>query len=100
VVAAKPVEPVVDASTLAAEEALLEQARTQLSSGHAEAALDAVHTHAQRYPDGALREEREALMTLALARSGDVAAARVHATEFVARHPRSLFRPVVEPLSH
>lgn len=82
--------------TLGAERALVGGARAALASGDALAALQALDRHAREFPRGQLREEREALAVLSLARAGRADAARDRGARFLARHPRSIQRRVVE----
>jgi TolA-binding protein len=56
--------------SLRAERLLLEAASAALMRGDAESALVALRQHAQRFPKGALAEEREALLARARAASG------------------------------
>lgn len=80
---------------LAAERVLVDHARSALAGGDAAGALEALSQHAQRFPNGQLTEEREALRIRALSRT-DGAAARARAAEFRARFPHSIFRPAVD----
>lgn len=78
------------------EPAILAEVSVALARGDAEHALVLVDRHARTFPAGVLAEEREALRIralLALARTTD---ARRHATEFVARYPRSIHRSIAE----
>ncbi|MBN2359036.1 MAG: hypothetical protein JXR83_06255 [Deltaproteobacteria bacterium] len=108
VVAPTPVPPPVElpppkpliaprpiADTLAAEQALLERARSALKTEDAATALTLLREHGERYPRGRLVEEREALRVLALfqAESADAAAA---AAKFRARFQHSIFLPAIE----
>jgi hypothetical protein len=81
---------------LAAERALLTDARTAMQSSDAERALAILDDHARRFAHGQLAEERDALRVAALWLAGDRAGARRHADEFAHRHPDSLFLPSVE----
>jgi hypothetical protein len=81
---------------LAAERALVDRARTALSRGQSRDALDALDTHASRYPRGRLSEEREALAIDALARAGRLDDARSRAVRFRSAYPNSVFGAVVE----
>ncbi len=81
---------------LAAERALLEVARTALSRGQVDAALEATQRHARRFPRGQLAEERESVWIQALVAADRPAEARQRAAEFRRRFPRSMLRPVVE----
>jgi TolA-binding protein len=55
--------------SLRAERLLLEAASAALMRGDPESAIPALRKHAQRFPNGALAEEREALLERALAAS-------------------------------
>jgi hypothetical protein len=90
-----PVHRSSDAS-LAAERALIEQARTALGRGKPDDCLSAVDEHARRFPHGQLAEEREALAVQALAQTGRVADARRRAGAFHLNFPHSLLRPAVD----
>jgi hypothetical protein len=57
------------AGSLRAERLLLEAASAALMRGDPESAIPALRKHAQRFPRGALAEEREALLERALAAS-------------------------------
>jgi hypothetical protein len=86
-----------DGSTsLRAERAALDVARTALARGQPSAALHSLETHAQRFPRGQLAEERESLAVQALVAQGEFGAARERAVRFGTRFPNSLFRPVIE----
>jgi hypothetical protein len=81
---------------LAAERAPLETARTALSRGKPQAALDALGEHQRRFPFGRLGEEREALAIEALVQGGRSAEARARAARFRAKFPSSLLLPAVD----
>jgi hypothetical protein len=81
---------------LAAERSLVDRARTALGRGQSSDALAALDTHAARYPQGRLSEEREALAVDALARSGRMDLARARAARFRATYPNSVFGGVVD----
>jgi hypothetical protein len=81
---------------LAAERALLADARAAMQSSDAARALAILDDHARRFAHGQLAEERDALRVAALWLAGDHAAARRHADEFARHHPDSLFLPSVE----
>lgn len=83
-------------STLAEERALLSSARSALMSGQGAAALRLLNEHAQRFPAGRLSEERESLIIQALARTGNMSAARQRFEAFRARSPRSIFLPALQ----
>lgn len=81
---------------LAAERAALEIARTALSRGQSQAALDALSRYEHRYRGGALGEERASLWVIALARAGRMSEARERAASFRRRWPESYLLPAVE----
>jgi hypothetical protein len=74
---------------LEGEARLLEQADADLRRGDANAALARLADHAAKYPDGALREEREGVRVVALCRAGRAAEGKAAAERFFARAPRS-----------
>jgi hypothetical protein len=84
------------ASTLAAETALLEGARAALGRGDSEAALRALSEHAQRFPQGALVEERLASQVFAFCGLGRRADAARAAAELLRRAPASPLRGRVQ----
>lgn len=84
------------ASSLPAERALLDDARTALASGDAAGALSRLDDHARRFPQGQLGEEREALAIQALVAEGRGDEARVRAARLRAASPNSLFLPAIE----
>jgi hypothetical protein len=81
---------------LAAEQRLVDQARSALARALPADALQALDAHRQRYPAGQLAEERASLYVVALARAGRIAEARQAAEAFRARYPTSLFTAIVE----
>ncbi len=83
-------------SDLAAERALLTDARAAMQAADAPRALAILDDHARRYVDGQLAEEREALRVAALWLAGDHDGARRSAHEFARHHPDSLFLPSVQ----
>lgn len=84
-------KPSKDASDpLARELVLLKRARSAVSAGKQSAALTAIQEHAQQFPNGRLREEREALRVTALWNLGRRAEARRAAARFVEQFPRSV----------
>jgi hypothetical protein len=87
-----PVEvPLSRDQALAAERALVEQARTSLARQHPEEALAALAEHRQRFPHGQLEEEREGLDVLSLFASGSVQEGRAAAAQFRQQFPKSVF---------
>lgn len=101
-VAARPsstVEPVASAPSapkLTAERALLDVAHSELANGHAASALDALGRHADRFPRGVYREEREALAIRSLRALGRSDEAERRLVAFKTRYPNSLFLPTVD----
>jgi hypothetical protein len=88
--------PEEKATRLAGERTVLDAARAAIAKGDGGAALIAIEAHRDRYPDGALVEEREALTVLALAKLGRVDDANEKAARFKAKYPSSLFLGAVE----
>ncbi|HEY2746700.1 MAG TPA: hypothetical protein VGL86_18855 [Polyangia bacterium] len=82
-------------SDLAAERALLIDARAAMQAADAPRALALLDDHARRFAGGQLAEERDALRVAALWLAGDHDGARRRADEFARRHPDSLFLPSV-----
>jgi hypothetical protein len=80
---------------LSAERTLLDGARAALGRGDPAAAAGLARTHEQRYPRGALAEEREALYVQALASSGKLPEARARAAKFKQTYPDSMLLPAV-----
>ncbi len=81
--------PAVARDSLREERRLLDLARDAIVRGEPEAALAPTAAHADRFPDGVLAEEREALRIRALARLGRAGEARALLASMRARHPRS-----------
>lgn len=81
---------------LAAERALLEQARTALARGKPSDALALLSQHLQRFPAGRLAEERDALEILSLASNREAAAAQARAAVFRRQYPHSLMLRTIE----
>jgi hypothetical protein len=82
--------------TLAAERALLEQARAALADGDPRAALEAIDHHERSFSDATLAEERDSLRVKALAAAGHHDEARARTAAFRRRFPSSIFLPAVE----
>ncbi len=90
VVEAAPSPPLVALpSTLGAELALLEAARTSLA-GDPRAALAKLGEHRANFPSGALRAERDLIELDALRRAGLSAEARARGQAWLAREPNGL----------
>jgi hypothetical protein len=84
--------------TLAAEVALLGDAKRALESGQTTAAFAALAEHDRRFPHGSLGQEAAALRIEATARGGDRAAAASLARAFEAAYPGSPLRGRVRAL--
>jgi hypothetical protein len=82
--------------SLAAERALIEQARTALAREQGAAALAVLERHARDFPEGELAEERESLQVQALVGLERFEQARKVAARFHRRYPRSIFAAVVD----
>lgn len=93
--AAWPPAPSNSASTLGAEQSLLDAARHALARGEPGAGLAPLNRHALRFPKGILAEEREALAVRILCAVGHAGAATARAENFHRRFPNSLFAPAV-----
>jgi len=88
--------PPPGASSLAAERALLDDARGALGSGDAAKALALADEHGRRFARAQLGEEREAIAIQALVALGRNEDARARAARFRAAIPNSLFLPVID----
>jgi len=88
--------PAAPGQELAAESAILDIARTAIARGEPDHALAAVARHASTFPQGVLREEREALAVKAFVLAGRGDEARARADKFRAKYPASLFLPAIE----
>jgi hypothetical protein len=86
---ARPAEPRVTPSTLAAEVRLLDEARAALSSTDGPRALDALQRYARQFPAGTLNLEATVLRIEALFMTGSSSAATALARDFLAAHPTS-----------
>lgn len=73
---------------LAHEVALLRAARHHLAAEQPDAALEPLVEHAETFPDGQLREEREALIEIASCATG-APSAQQREIDFVQRFPES-----------
>jgi len=91
-----PGVPTAGASSLGAERAFLETARSALARGDGTAALQALSAHEASHAAGQLREERDALFVQALVAAGRAREAADRAGRFRLEHPSSVFLPVVD----
>jgi hypothetical protein len=78
-----------DGSSLAAEIAALERARTPLQRGDTAAALRALDDYRRTFPRGVMAPEAAVLRIEALAKSGRLDAARALASRFLTQNPKS-----------
>jgi hypothetical protein len=76
-------------ATGAGESRAVAEARALLRGGNPTAALAALERLREKYPNGSLVQEREALAIEALLEKGDRAGARSRAADFLARYPKS-----------
>jgi hypothetical protein len=101
---APPVAPSVSAvpsaapSNLAAEQAMIDTARSALSRGRAADALRAADDHARQFPRGRLAEERETMAIQALLLAGRRGDAEARAQRFHKAYPGSLYGNAVDAL--
>lgn len=84
--------PVLGAG-LAAQQALLDDARAALRGGDGQGALAAIRRHTAQFPSTAFAEEREAVAIKALVLIGHASEARARTERFDARFPKSLLTP-------
>ncbi len=83
-----------DDESLRQERVLLEQAQMALVRSEFTSVRKALEEHRSRFPRGKLSEERDSLLVVALARSGDPTAYEA-AKRFNAAYPNSVLRGVV-----
>jgi hypothetical protein len=88
---ARQPRPATLAESYAAELELLQRAHAAFKIPDYGTTLRLLMDHARRFPNGRLAEEREALRVRALSGSGRVESARVAASAFALRFPRSVF---------
>lgn len=79
--------------SLIEEAALLGQAERALAANEPNRALESLAEHERRFPEGALREERQAARVLALCELGRTEDARALARRFVTHSPGSVLVP-------
>ncbi len=85
-------------SDLAAEQALIDTARSALSRGRAADALRAADDHARQFPRGRLAEERETMAIQALLLTGRRSDAEARGQRFHKAYPGSLYGNAVDAL--
>lgn len=88
-VAARKAPPLSSPASLREEHLLLDAARDAIVQGEPDSALAPLATHAARFPQGVLAEEREALRIRALARLGRNAEAQAVLAAMRANYPHS-----------
>ena len=81
---------------LVRERELLDAAHAALARGRPEDAIAAASRHAQKWPNGYLVEDRDAVWIEALAAAGQRAEAERRAAAFRKAFPKSLFIPIVD----
>jgi hypothetical protein len=81
--------PEVPSHHLAEELRLMRAASAALASNDVQRTLNLLADHAERFPDGALREERRALRVISLCKQGRSHFALVERDEFLSSSPRS-----------
>jgi hypothetical protein len=95
--AARPVaSPSSPMGGLAAERALLDEARAALARSAPNDALAAIARHEREFPNGTLTEEREAMAVKALAAAGRTTEARTRGARFRELFPNSVMLRSVE----
>jgi resuscitation-promoting factor RpfA len=90
--------PVLTPPGLAAQQSLLDDARSSLVRGDGTSALSAIGAHRLRFPDTALGEERAALEIRSLVALGRLEEARERHAAFERAFPGSLFAPSLRTL--
>ena len=85
-------------SDLAAEQALIDTARSALSRGRPTDALRAADDHARQFPRGRLAEERETMAIQALLLAGRRTDAEARGRRFHTAYPGSLYGNAVDAL--
>ncbi len=83
-------------TSLGAERAIIDTARSALARGDASAALVSLEAHEKSHPRGQLDEERDALFVQAFALSGQSRVAVERAARFRLAYPSSVFLPAVD----
>ena len=82
--------PIVDASALEREAALVAASQRALAQNRPERALDLLEQHARTFPHGGMAEDRDALRVVALCAAGRTDDAATQRTKFFRRWPKSL----------
>jgi len=86
-------------SSLRAELAALDAARSTLAGGNFIGALSFLDAYFRTFPRGKLHPEAEVLRIDALAKDGRMSDARKYAQEFLRRHPSSVLAARVQPFA-
>jgi hypothetical protein len=84
-----------DGDRVLAEMALLQRAQAALRGGRPGEALELLAQHAERFADGSMAEERQALRVLALCAAGQTASGSAEQAAFLRAYPRSTYAPRV-----
>ncbi|HEY0139161.1 MAG TPA: hypothetical protein VGB85_33970 [Nannocystis sp.] len=92
---ARALDP-ADASTLAAETALVQAAQAALAAGDPGTALARLDEHRRAHAGGVLARERDALRVTALCDAGRRADSRAAAEQFMRQHPGSMLAERVQ----
>jgi len=87
-------------TTLRDESLAVLEARRTLRSGDAAQALRLLDQARQRFPKGALGQEREALTIEALAKSGNAASAKRRAQAFLHAYPKSPYAADLQSIAN
>jgi hypothetical protein len=93
---AEPTVAVRREESMAAEQAILDEANEALASGRSAAAFAALARHADQFPRGRLSEEREGLWLRTLLADGRKDEARARAARFKQLYPHSMLLPALE----
>jgi hypothetical protein len=91
-----PAAPALHPDSIDQELALLASAQSALAAGKPLESLQSLEEHRTRFPAGALQEERDAHVILALSAAGRQGAAAERARDFHERHPRSVYAGRIE----
>lgn len=81
--------PPVEPSTLGEEVALIQKARKALLAKTPGEALTILRDHADRFPNGAMIQERRALLAIATCEANGADAGRASAESFLGKHPNA-----------
>ncbi len=88
-VAARQTPAPADSASISREIAAVDEVRTLVARGQSSAALSALGKYRKEFPRGVLRQEATLLQIEALAKAGNLAAAREIGQRFLREHPRT-----------